>query len=144
MPLSNCERCRKMFNKVSTSICSECLPEEEADIHKVREVIEREPNLTPDRAAELAGVDVGVVHRMVEVGVIARVDPNEKISCGKCGAPAISASKRLCQACLDRLNLEVAQAQFNMRKAPELVPSDGDRGPSGMSVRRKIDGGWRR
>ena len=91
MPLANCARCRKMFNKVSTPICPECLPEEEADIQKVREVIEREPNLTTERAAELADVDVGVVNRMVEVGVIARVQPGEKVYCGKCGAPAISA-----------------------------------------------------
>ncbi|MBI3117620.1 MAG: hypothetical protein HYZ00_02975, partial [Candidatus Hydrogenedentes bacterium] len=106
MPLSNCARCKQMFNKIGKAICPECEPAEEADYAKVRAIIDLDPNLNMEQAAEQAGVEIWVVNRMIDSGIITTVTASEKVYCGKCGAPAISMSKRLCEACLDRLNLE--------------------------------------
>lgn len=143
MPLTNCARCKKLFNKATVvAICPECEPDESADVEKVREVIKCEPDLNIEEAAARAEVGIGVVKRMLELGALARFDPNEKVHCGKCGAPAISASKRLCQACLDRLNLEVAEAQRSLQQSLP-APVKTDKGSSRLNVRRKIEDRFR-
>ena len=57
------------------------------------------------------------VLRLIEQGAITCVSALEghSIRCGRCGAPAISASKKLCQACLEKLNAQVAVAQRTIR-----------------------------
>lgn len=135
MPLANCPRCKKMFNRMSVSVCNECEPLEEQEYQKVRKIIEVQPDLSVDKAAELAQVDAAVIKRMMTQGILTSVSADQKFYCGKCGAPAISASKRLCQACLDRLNLQVAEVQ---RSLIESIPPPATHS-SKMSVRRRID-----
>ncbi len=123
MPLAKCARCKKMFNKEDSPICRHCIPAEEADYDKVRAALEKEPRLNAEEVAAKAEVDVECVKRMLEAGVIEAVT-GEGVRCGMCGAPAISASKRLCQACLDKLNMDMAKAQskirLGMKKPPEI------------------------
>lgn len=124
MPLAKCVRCKKMFNKEASPVCSACQPEEDSDHEKVRNAIEKDPSLNAKQVAELTSVDLACVKRMLDAGLIATAASLDGISCGMCGAPAISASKRLCQACLDRLNMQMAKAQSQIRlgakKDPEL------------------------
>lgn len=117
MPLAKCPRCQKMFNKQHTLVCPSCKPAEDADTDLVRSAVEDNPNMNAEQVSELTGVDIQVVMRLVEVGAIASLSALEdaKIVCGRCGAPAISASKRLCQACLEKLNAEVAVQQRRIK-----------------------------
>lgn len=117
MPLSKCPRCNKMFNKMHAAVCPACLSAEEVDADSVRETLDENPNLNAEQVAEITGVDIQVVLRLIEQGAIACITELEghTVRCGRCGAPAISASKRLCQACLEKLNTQVAVAQRNIR-----------------------------
>lgn len=117
MPLAKCPRCTKMFNKAHNLVCPACQTQEDADAELIRGSLEENPNLNAEQVSELTGVDIQVVLRLVEQGAIMNVTAleGEKIRCGRCGAPAISASKRLCQGCLEKLNSEVAIAQRNVR-----------------------------
>lgn len=115
MALSTCPRCKKIFDKVRTSVCGKCQPDEDADFDKVRQLLERSPNLNAEQAAHEADVTVGCVMRMMDEGLISNTNLTEKVKCGRCGAPAISMSKKLCQACLEKLNSQVAQAQSKIK-----------------------------
>ena len=116
MPLSKCSRCQQMFNKRNISICPQCEPEEDADYEKVRATLEESPNLTPDQLAEVTGVELQCILRLLDEGRIASMpDIKTNVVCGRCGAPAISLSKRLCEACLQKLNSDVAKAQASIK-----------------------------
>lgn len=117
MPLSKCPRCNKMFNKIHSAVCPACQKSEESDADAVRKTLQENPNLNAEQVAEITGVEIQVVLRLIEQGAIACVTELEgnAVRCGRCGAPAISASKRLCQACLEKLNVQVAMAQRSVR-----------------------------
>jgi ribosomal protein L37E len=115
MPLASCGRCGKMFNKVQANVCPGCIDDEEADYEKIRDVVSRNETLNVEQVSEAAGVDVLVVRRIIGEGRVAQVSLGEVPKCGKCGAPAISITKKLCQACLERMNVEVSKAQSQIK-----------------------------
>jgi len=116
MPLAGCARCGRMFGKTTSSVCPACLPDEEADMDKVRAVLAEDENLNAEQLAERAEVGLEVVQRMLDDGIVtaATLEPGE-VKCGRCGAPAISAAKKLCESCLEKMNVEMAKAQANIR-----------------------------
>ena len=115
MPLSKCARCDKLFDKVSSPVCPVCQNDEDADIGLVRTTLEENPNMNAEQLAEVSGVELACVTRMMDMGQIAKVSLGEAVKCGRCGAPAISATKKLCQKCLEKLNQEVAAAQKGIK-----------------------------
>ena len=115
MPLASCGRCGKMFNKVQTNVCPGCVEDEEADYEKIREIVSQNETLNVEQVSEAAGVEISVVRRIIGEGRVAQVSLGEVPKCGKCGAPAISITKKLCQACLERLNAEVSKAQSQIK-----------------------------
>lgn len=137
MPLSTCPRCKKMFNKAETAqVCNTCDALEQADYAKVREVLVKEPGLSMDDAAKKAEVTLAVVQRMLKEGAIAAAKPNESLLCGRCGQrPAISAAKKLCEPCLEKLNQEVAQATAEIKLADKRQAQVGEY----LSARRYFD-----
>lgn len=126
MPLATCVRCNKMFNKVQFPVCQSCQPAESEDQEKIFLVLEQDEHLTPEEVSEKAGVELSVVLRMVDEGFVSQIRGDEKVVCGKCGAPAISMSKKLCQACLDKLNAEVSKAQAKIRLDKKKPPQVGE------------------
>jgi len=115
MPLATCPRCKKMFNKMKASVCPKCQEAENADYDSIRSVLDAKPSLNAEQVAAEAEVEVQVVTRMLDDGLIANISLSDQVKCGRCGAPAISRSKKLCQACLEKLNAQVAQAQAQMK-----------------------------
>ena len=115
MALAKCPRCEELFDKISTQVCLKCLEDEDRDIDTVREAVQNNPDMNAEAVAELTGVSVSCVLRMMDTGTITSVNLGESIDCGRCGAPAISATKRLCQACLEALNSEMSSAQKQIK-----------------------------
>ncbi len=115
MPLATCPRCKKIFEKTRVLVCGKCQDDENADYDKIRSILERNPNLNAEQAAEEAEVPVQCVTRMMQEGLISNVVLSGSVKCGRCGAPAISLSKKLCQGCLEKLNAEVASAQSKIK-----------------------------
>lgn len=127
MPLAACARCGKMFNKKSSPVCSICQKAEDEDMEKVRRVVADDPNLNAEEIAEKAQVDIRVVNRMIDLGMlVSSIELGENIKCGMCGAPAISATKKLCQACLEKLNAEVIKAQSQIKLDERKTPKIGE------------------
>jgi len=115
MPLAACARCGKMFSKTESDVCPACAPDEEEDYEKVRETLEKQPNLSAEDVSDATEVDLQCVMRMIEQGRIQNVSTLEPVKCGRCGAPAISLSKKLCEACLNELNTQLAKEQGSIR-----------------------------
>jgi ribosomal protein L37E len=123
MALAKCARCEKLFDRQSAVVCPTCQPDEDADYDKVRRLLNDSPNMNAEQVSASSGVELSVVLRMLDEGFLAN-STSSQIRCGRCGAPAISASKKLCQACLEKLNAQVASAQSRIKlpdkKAAEI------------------------
>lgn len=122
--LAKCARCSKLFNKIVSEVCNNCQPEEDIDFSRIQDVLSRENHLNAEEVAEIAGVSMECVLRMLREGRIDNVSHESAASCGRCGAPAISVSKRLCQRCLVNLDRECAQAIHDLRQRM-VVSKDG-------------------
>jgi len=124
MPLSTCPRCDKLFNKGDAVVCSSCLPLEEDDYERVRQTMQDNPELSAEGVADAACIDVKCILRFLESGRIETTAANKSIVCGRCGAPAISLAKRLCESCLHKLNAELtaqqSHIQLNKKKRVEV------------------------
>lgn len=137
MALARCVRCDKIMGGTPSPVCRTCQSAEDADYEKIRRVLVAHLDLSAEKVAEAADVDFAVVRRMLQSGLLAQLNAGETIRCGRCGAPAISMAKKLCPACLDKLNAEASRAQAELRlgakKAPRL-------GAGGDSTRQMVDG----
>lgn len=119
MALDKCARCAKLFDRVDSPVCTACAPEEEADRSRVRDVLDGSQDLDAEQVAEAAKVDVTVVLRMINNGLISSLATEARPPCGRCGAPAISLAKKLCRACLEELDIAVARAASRIKAGPK-------------------------
>jgi hypothetical protein len=119
MALANCPRCNRLFNKVKLLVCPGCEAEEEADFEKVRRSLQDEPSQSAEQLSEKTGVSHDCVLRLLAEGRIANVNLEDAVRCGRCGAPAISMTKRLCQKCLNELSVELAAEQSKIQLPPK-------------------------
>lgn len=115
MSLAKCPRCGTLFNKLTAMICNTCIEPEDRDRDKIRTILDEQPGLSAKRVAEEAEVELDVVLRMLDQGLLTSADIAHDIKCGHCGAPAISHSKRLCHSCLSKLNQKMLAAQKSLR-----------------------------
>ena len=115
MGLASCQRCKKLFEKIRNPICPACDQAEEDDYEKIRQALVEHPNQTAEQLAEGTGITIDCVLRLLAQGRIETTAANKGVKCGRCGAPAISVSKKLCEACLQKLNAELAQQQGKLR-----------------------------
>jgi ribosomal protein L37E len=111
-----CPRCEQPFFKIGVQVCPKCQGEEEADYARINEVLAASPGLDADAVAEEAGVKLSCVLRMLKSGRLQAVSDDPAV-CGRCGAPAISHSKKLCLACLGELDQQCADAMREMRES---------------------------
>lgn len=114
--LAKCARCTKLFSKIRSEVCDSCQPDEDADFNKIHDVISRNRGITAQEVASKAEVPLECVYRMLREGRIDNVESDDAATCGRCGAPAISATKRLCERCLIALDRDCAHAMLEMRQ----------------------------
>lgn len=115
MPISKCDRCGKIFDKVRAPICPACEPLEEEDYETVRKALVEKPGQSAEDLAEATGVTLECVLRLLSSGRIETTSANLGVKCGRCGAPAISISKKLCESCLQKLNADLALQQSKIK-----------------------------
>lgn len=112
MPLTRCERCGKMYNKRGgVKVCTQCHNDEESDYERIRDALEEQPNMTAEQVADSTGVEISCVMRCIESGRVQAITDKIEVRCDRCGAPAISLNKKLCEKCLNELSQQVAREQ---------------------------------
>jgi ribosomal protein L37E len=121
--IAKCARCDKLFNKVVSEVCTNCQPEEDIDFSRIQDVLSRESHLNAEEVAAEAGVGLDCVLRMLREGRIDNISQENHATCGRCGAPAISTAKRLCQRCLVNLDRQrlVSKEGSDMNSVMEAV-----------------------
>jgi len=117
MPLTKCTRCEKLFNKIQSSVCPQCMPDEETDYDTIRECLADNPDVNAEIVSEMTGINSKVVMRMLDSGLISNISSGDASICGQCGAPAISHSKKLCQNCLEKLNQKMINARKGIQQS---------------------------
>lgn len=120
MALAKCPRCGRLFNRLPNaqySVCRECEEAEKGDFEKIMDLLQKEGNLNALQISEILEIPVDVVLRMVEQGLIEKSDDTNSVYCGRCGKPAISRSKRLCESCLIDLQRECVKAMQELRQS---------------------------
>jgi len=90
-------------------------------------VLEKAPGLNAEELAEKSGVSFECVLRMLEQGRISSPTLSEPIKCGRCGAPAISLTKKLCASCLQKLNQQMVDAKRSIQLAEKKPVEPGVR-----------------
>lgn len=123
MSLTKCARCKKPFNKLRSTICPQCHDDEERDYDQIRDAMREHEGrqFNAEEMAKLVEVDIAVVLRMLDEGLLSNVEIGKSVICGMCGAPAISMRKKLCQRCLIKLDQKVAMQRAQMRSAEKKV-----------------------
>lgn len=127
MAIEQCPRCNSMFDKSGFPVCSKCQLLEEDDYEKVRQILDHNEGWPAERLAEESGVDLAVVLRMLDQGMVSDINLSD-VRCGRCGRPAISSTKKICQKCLGELEKQVAKVNQSSRNTK-----------SGLSVRQSIE-----
>ena len=114
--LVKCPRCERIFSRTLAAVCPDCFQEEADEFDKVRDVLEGEPALNATQVADASGVSLECILRFLREGRVGHAGNLEGLECGRCGARAISVSKRLCEACLLVLDKEIAKAISETRE----------------------------
>ncbi len=65
MPLGNCARCGKLFNRLSRPICPDCAREEERQAGVVMDFLRGNPSATIEEISESTAVDSQVILRLI-------------------------------------------------------------------------------
>ena len=124
LSLSKCTRCGRIYPKIRSVVCLKCQDAEDADYEKIRDLLFYEPNLTAEEVAAIGRVDVKCVIRMINAGMITSTLLATRVSCGRCGAPALSPRKRLCARCWHALDLAFAETLREMRAKQKEMGSE--------------------
>lgn len=115
MPIAKCPRCGTLFDKAKKVVCATCEPEERAEYDKVLAYIQGNPDHTIEEIVDTTGVKREVVERMTDQGVVMKTANVGEVKCGRCGAPAISLTKRLCENCLAELQRNIAKETSSIK-----------------------------
>ncbi|MBX6396213.1 MAG: hypothetical protein IRY98_11055 [Alicyclobacillaceae bacterium] len=114
MPIANCARCGRVFNRVARNICPGCIAEEEKAFQQIREYLRTHPLANVEQIAEGTGVDVSVVIDLLESG---RLSLREPYPCERCGEPITSG--RYCPRCTRTLQDSLSAASRSLVEKPE-------------------------
>lgn len=101
MGLSNCKRCKKIFNYVNVPYCPDCLKEEEKCYETVRNYIKTHQKSEIREVAEATKIPEKKILQFIKTGKLETTIGLEKVSfeCEKCGAPIKSG--KYCNECVE-------------------------------------------
>ncbi|MEA4882367.1 MAG: hypothetical protein VB144_01685 [Clostridia bacterium] len=106
MPLDNCSRCGKLFNRVGRSICSECMQKEQDESERVLGYLRKHGDATIDEIADATGVDEKIILHLMRQDRV-RVSPHSLgLHCRACGTQITSGA--YCASCASKFRRELA------------------------------------
>ncbi|QSO48137.1 TIGR03826 family flagellar region protein [Alicyclobacillus mengziensis] len=115
MPIANCKRCQRIFNKTRRDICPDCIAEEDAAFVAVRAYLREHKDATMAQVTEDTEVEIGIIISLIQDGrLILRDNPNLTYPCARCGAP--TQAGRYCADCAKELTHELSVARTRLQK----------------------------
>lgn len=86
MPLSNCPRCKRVFNKLSgVTLCDACRQREEEDFELCYQFLRKTPNATIQEVSDGTDVEPSRIRDFYRTGRLISGDAG--YPCEKCGGP---------------------------------------------------------
>ncbi len=103
MPLANCSRCNRLFNRTLHEVCTDCREAEDAAFVVLSEYLPRHPDETLEQVAVGVGLEPELIRRMVNSGRLVGFDSlaMSVLSCQRCRTPI--ATGRFCGPCRQEL-----------------------------------------
>ncbi len=125
VPIANCKRCNRIFNKGRRDICPQCVVEEDAAFRTVKAYLKDHRDATLGEVTTNTGVDVELLVDMIRNGrLLLRDNPNLTYPCERCGQPTHAG--RYCPSCAAELASALSGAQEELvRKVKEAAHNDG-------------------
>lgn len=116
MDISNCPRCGKLFTRMSSPICEDCVKEEEELFQKVKQYIEENKDKNMMEVSEATGASMKKLMKYLREGRLelsTGMSSDKALKCAQCGKPITSGL--YCDSCVIDINQSI-DAIFNERK----------------------------
>lgn len=106
MPIANCKRCGRIYNRISRDICPACIKQEDEMLIEIRRYLKQHSEASITDVSEGTGVEYTILVEMIRDGrLMIHNHPNLKYPCERCGMP--TQSGRLCAKCAKELAQEL-------------------------------------
>lgn len=102
MALVNCRRCGKLFRRITTDICPDCLREEEQLLRETRAYLREHPGSTRYDVITDLEIDELLIEKWIKEGSILVKHPEEEMSkhrCAICGRE-VREGQTYCRTCV--------------------------------------------
>jgi predicted amidophosphoribosyltransferase len=111
MPVANCSKCNKLFQRTTVPFCPACQQESQSHISAVYRFIYDHPNLTTEEIAKQCDVPLKELEAMLFSGKLGTAAERVISHCQSCNRsiPALKQKGRFCPACA--LKLEVKERE---------------------------------
>lgn len=115
MPIANCKRCQRIFNKTRRDICPACIAEEDEAFQIVRAYLKEHKDATMAEVTEETEIELELIVSLIQDGrLILRDNPNLTYPCARCGQP--TQAGRYCADCTKELTQELNVARTQVQK----------------------------
>lgn len=115
MPITNCRRCGRVYNRIGRDLCPECVKDEDEAYKVVRPYLRQHPNTHMTQLSEDTGVSEDLIVEMIRDGrLILSNHSNLFYSCERCGGP--TQSGKYCPACAEEMSGSFTAASEELRQ----------------------------
>ena len=122
MPLSNCPRCGKTFNRLpSSKICPDCHEVEEQQFERVYAYLRDNPGVHIPKIASDTEVPERLILEWFRTRRLLAKEPSVSWPCERCGAPVREG--RLCQRCAGKFQASLGEHPEPGSGAPRNQPA---------------------
>ncbi|MCL1936368.1 MAG: hypothetical protein FWF57_08365 [Defluviitaleaceae bacterium] len=115
--LSNCPRCKTVFNSSIYTICDNCRKEEENEVVKVREYIIENPGITLSNLSIETDISVKRIIKYIREGKIELSSP--EIECERCKTKIRLG--RYCADCSKKMHKEIIRMRVSSKKEDNVI-----------------------
>lgn len=126
MPIANCKRCGRIYNRIRRDICSDCIVEEDRAFHVVRDYLKDHRDASLSDLSQGTDVDGKLIISMIRDGrLILRDNPNLFYQCERCGNP--TQVGRFCAHCTKELSDSLTHTAADIRDKLQQPKRSTDR-----------------
>lgn len=119
MPLANCPRCGKLFNKMAIDICKDCQKEEDELLRETQEYLRQNRSASKIEILDEVEVEPWLLDKWVTENRINIIDQEELMSkryCVECGREIKGGGESICRTC----QLKKLSSKGSSSKTPSL------------------------
>ena len=113
MALANCDRCGRLFNRVTRNICPDCIREEEQMFDEIKAYLREHEGATVTEVSEATGVaEERILHYLRDGRLV--LSGTMSYPCESCGKPIRTG--RFCTECKNDLEAGMSDAARSLKQ----------------------------